>query len=99
MRLIPWFVTFYEYINVINHGIRCMVYDACFVKNRYISCSECKRFSRGSLDAILWLVGSQLASLAVEKKTVAPLWVALFDWSRSFRPLSLLLPVGSDLPL
>jgi hypothetical protein len=56
-----------------------MVYDACFVKNRYISCSECKRFSRGSLDAILWLVGSQLASLAVEKKTVAPLWVALFD--------------------
>jgi hypothetical protein len=31
---------------------------------------ECKTFSRGSLDAIICLVGSQLGSLAVEKKIV-----------------------------
>ena len=49
----------------------------------------CKRFGKGSLGAILWLVGGEVASLAMEKKdggeerSVAPLWVALLSMQSS----------------
>jgi hypothetical protein len=36
-------MTFYEHINVTNHGLRRMVYDARFVINRHISCSATVR--------------------------------------------------------
>jgi hypothetical protein len=71
-----------------------------------------KRFGRGSLGAILWLIGSEVDSLAMEKKdggeerSIASLWVALLsmqssEWSGGlcsvlFRPPPY---VGSDLTI